>query len=129
MMRSRLDGRRNRRRMPAGRGASKRVIGSPLLEECVYGGDVVLPPGDLAAQCLSSPGRQRVVACATIVLGEAPFGAHVAGVFEAMERFVEGRVDDAELAAGALVDPFAEREPVQGSGRQRAEHEQVERAV
>src|SRR4051794_37737483 len=118
-MRSRLGGRRKRRRTPEGRARSKRVMRSPLLEERVDGGDVVLPAGDLAAERLASFGSQRVVARAAIVLGDAPFGADAATVFEAVERLVQRRVDDAELAAGAVVDPLAEREAVQGAGGQR----------
>ena len=100
--RSRVTGSRKRRRTPRGRNDEDFRIRSPWLEQTVHRGDVVLPARDFGAELFAAFRGEGVVLRAAVVLGHAPFGVHGAGVLETVERFVERRVDDAEVAAGAV---------------------------
>src|SRR5581483_5755045 len=102
---------------------------SSWLEEVVDRRDVVSPTGHFSAESRAPFRGERVVLRAAVVLGQAPLGVDRTGVLEPIQRLVERRVDDAEIAAGALVDPLADGEPVHRLPGERAEDEQVERAV
>src|SRR5258708_36722264 len=75
-----------------------------------------------------SGGRERVVACAPVVLGGMPFRLHEPLAVETGEGLVEARVLGGEGARGEIVAEAGGAVTMGGARRQRAEDDEVEGA-
>src|SRR4051812_16105731 len=102
-MRSLVAGRRKARRTPWGIRMT-----SGRFEDPADRARISLPRRRLGAELGAAARGERVVACASVVLGESPLGGDRAGVLQAMERLVQRRIDDHEVARAALLDPLGD---------------------
>ena len=72
---------------------------------------------------------KRVEARAPIVLGGPPFGLDMTLPIEAMQRLIERRVLDGEVAVRSLADERRDAVAVHRPLRQRAQHQHIQRAL
>src|SRR6187399_1145418 len=98
-------------------------------ENAGHGLRVAHPRRRLLLEVRLPPGSHLVVARAAAVLRDPPLGRNELAPLEAVEPLVERAIVHVERAARALLEPAGNLEPVHGLPRERAQDQQVERAL
>src|SRR4029079_121757 len=89
---------------------------------------VAEPARGLRPEVCATCGRHAVVPRTPVVLGHAPLGGNEPTLFHSMKRMVERTVVYIERAAGVVLEPARDLEPVHWSPRERLEDKHVQRA-
>src|SRR5688500_10800336 len=109
---------------PAGLARSDRACRDR--EDGRHGCGIPSPCRRLGAEMTAPGGRERVEACAAVILGHAPLRLDVLASLEPMQRLIEGAVIDADGSAGLLGEPARDGEAVHRAPAQRLENEEIE---
>src|SRR5688572_15643705 len=99
------------------------------LEDELNGFGKATPGGGLACELAAPGGGELVELGAAPELGDAPLGLHEAIVLEPVERGVERSLIHAERVARDLLDAVRHGPSVHRLARERAEDEEIERAL
>src|SRR6266568_6681405 len=98
-------------------------------ENSSYGGGEPPPLGRLSDELFAAGRGQRVEASFAIVFGGAPLGCDPAASLQALERGIERAVFDQQLLVGRLLDRPRDALAVLRAENERAQDQQVERAL
>src|SRR5262245_57889789 len=110
----------------------RRLIDSSLqagIEDQVHGPGHTLPMCELTAEVPPAFTRQRVVACAAVVLGDLPLGMNQPLALETVECRIERALPQLEDTFRPLFDALGDAPPVHRLELQSLQHEHVERAL
>src|SRR4051812_11872870 len=117
--------------VPPAVGLVRIVNGSPLrrAEHCGDGAGELSPGAGFAFELLAAGCGQLVVLRAAVVLGGAPACLDPATPFQTMERGIQRALLDAQDIRRNLLQPFRDGPAVLWLERERAEDQEVERAL